>query len=266
MKHDTAPLSAQDAAELYKLITGQESDKDAYAPLAERTELAPRFSADLLRRIDAALLGTPAAAARCALPIGAQIALYALTICCIPALVIGAAQLRTPAAAPAAVQTEVQNAEEERLDEAVESDGLLPEPPEEITPAPKPQARPKSLAKRIQKRMLTHKAKAKSKKAAPADKTKKAAAPKKKPAAQKRADKAKKSSATTKQRGNAAKTKKKDKPAKARNTASPKQAQDAPLLSPEEELQQSMQLPAGAAYRVLPRRLRRMRAPAYYRY
>lgn len=274
MKHDSAPLSAEDAAGLYKLITGQEADTAHYAPLAERTDLEPRFSTDLRRRIDAALLGTPAATARCALPIGAQIALYALTICSIPALVIGAAQLRTPAApaadapatdAPAAVQPEVQEAEEED-EEEVESDGLLPEPPEEITPAPQPRPRAQRLTQRIQKKVLKPKAKGKAKKAAAAQK-KKATATKKKGAAQKNAGKQKKVSANTKKKGAATEDKKKAKSRKARKAGSSKRSQEAPLLSPEEEMQREMQLPAGAAYRIRPRRIRRVRlVPAYYRY
>lgn len=272
MKHDSAPLSAEDAAGLYKLITGQEADTTHYAPLAERTDLEPRFSADLRRRIDAALLGTPAAAAaRHALPIGAQIALYALTICSIPALVIGAAQLRTPAApaaaapatdAPAAVQPEIQEAEEEG-EEEVESDGLLPEPPEEITPAPQPRPRTQLLPQRIQKKVLKPKSKGKAKKAAAAQK-KKATATKKKGAAQKNAGKQIKVSANTKKKGAATTTKKNTKNKKARKAGSSKRSQEAPLLTPEEEMQREMQLPAGAAYRIIPRRLRRVRVPAYY--
>lgn len=268
MNKNPDKLSAQDAEELYKLITGQTPDKAAYAPLAERTDGDSRFSADLRRNIDAALLGTPAAAARHTLPIGAQIALYALTICCIPALVIGAAQLRTPAApatdAPAAVQPEVQEAEEED-EEEVESDGLLPEPPEEITPAPQPHPRAQLLPQRIQKKVLKHKSKGKAKKSAAAQK-KKATAAKKRGAVQKNAGKPKKGSANTKKKGAATTAGKKTKNRKTRKAGSAKRSQEAPLLSPEEEMQREMQLPAGAAYRIIPRRLRRVRVPAYYMY
>lgn len=269
MNKNPDKLSAQDAEELYKLITGQAPDKAAYAPLAERTDADSRFSADLRRRIDAALLGTPAAAAHGALPIGVQIALYALTICAVPALVIGAAQLRTPAAAPATPVVTEQPAEQTQPeevtppDEVTEDDGLLPEPPDMLPPAPQP--RTKKLVRQLKKKVLPHK---KGKSAQPPAAKKKASVPAKKKAGTARKPKAaaeKKSRTAAKQKAAASKTRKKTGSGKGRSTA-PKRTKETPLLSPEEEIQRDMQLPAGAAYRIMPRRIRRVRIPAYYRY
>ena len=275
-------LSAQDAEELYKLITGQAPDKAAYAPLAERADADSRFSADLRRRIDAALLGTPAAAPHAALPIGAQIALYALTICAVPALVIGAAQLRTPAAAPAtpvATEEPAEQPQPEEVtppDEVTEDDGLLPAEHAALPPDPKPRA-PK-LVRQLKKKVLPHKKNKSTKPTAAKNKSAKQTAAKKKApaAAKKKAAEAKKPKVAaekkprtaTGKKAAAPKTKQKEGSNKVRSSA-PKRTQETPVLSPEEEMQRMMQPPVGATYRVLPRPvryIRRVRIPAYYRY
>lgn len=265
-------LSAQDAEELYKLITGQAPDKAAYAPLAERADADSRFSADLRRRIDAALLGTPAAAPHAALPIGAQIALYALTICAVPALVIGAAQLRTTAAPPAtpvATEEPAEQPQPEEVtppDEVTEDDGLLPAEPAVLPPDPQPRA-PK-LVRKLKKKVLPHK---KGKSAKPTAAKKKAPAPTKKKAAEVKKSKTsagKKNHAAAPKKAAAPKPKKKEGSNKVRSSA-PKRTQETPLLSPEEEMQRMMQPPVGATYRMRPRPvryIRRVRVPAYHRY
>lgn len=281
MNKNPDKLSAQDAEELYKLITGQAPDKAAYAPLAERADADSRFSADLRRRIDAALLGTPAAAPHAALPIGARIALYALTICAVPALVIGAAQLRPPAAAPATPVVTEEPAEQPQPeevtppDEVTEDDGLLPAEHAALPPAPKP--RTPKLVRKLRKKVLPHKKNKSTKPTAAKNKSaKQTAAKKKAPAVKKKAAEAKKPKTTaekkphtaTKKKSAAPKPKQKEGSNKVRSSA-PKRTQETPMLSPEEEMQRMMQPPVGATYRMRPRPvryIRRVRVPAYYRY
>lgn len=270
MNNNATPLSKQDAAELYKLMTGQEADTANYAPLAERADLTPRFSPELLRSVDAAMLGT--APLHRGLPIGVLIALYAFTICCIPGLVISAAHLRTPAAeaeteyetlTPAAPAAEPEPAPQpadgtaqESTQEAQQTAAAAP------TPAHKPILSKGTLARRLQKK--AQEARAKKASAAPAKKAVKSNKKSTKSTAKSGKSTAKSSKSAAKS-GKSDKSSKKSK-SKAKKKTSRSGGKSSKASARSNDQAEQEQLYSLPPYRVFPQRFRRVRVPSYYMY
>lgn len=269
----TAPDGRKDAAALYRLIAGAEPDAEHYIPLAGQAELHGKFSPELLRRVDAALSAPATAAAR---PIGMQIALYLFLLCAIPAAVIAVPRIAAWAAAPAphpvtpAAPHAPAEGEQATAEPQEQPNDLLPDEQPQETPAAKA---PASLTRKIKRQVVRRKAAVAKKKTVP---TKKKAAPAKKKVApaKKKAAEAKKNKSSvqknrtaTKKKATPPQTKKKAANHKVRASA-PKRTQEAPLLSPEEQMQRLWQPGPGATYN-MPRGMRparRVRVPAYYMY
>lgn len=270
MNNNATPLSKQDAAELYKLMAGQEADTANYAPLAERADLTPRFSPELLRRVDAAMLGT--APLHRGLPIGVLIALYAFTICCIPGLVISAAHLRTPAAeaeteyetlSPAAPAAESEPAPQPADETAQEStEEAQQTAAAKAAPAHKPILSKGTLARRLQKK--AQEARAKKASAAPAKKAAKSNKKSTKSTAKSGKSTAKSSKSAAKS-GKSDKSGKKSK-SKAKKKASRSGGKSRKSTSRSNDQAEQEQLYSFPPYRVFPQRFRRVRVPSYYMY